>query len=123
MQVLERDATQALIARQAPTSIVSTEEWPTYVFDFLPSFGIIVILGFYHPGYYLPRSLMGFRLNSRALLKAEQRRMEEEGGLSRLSNGMVIGRPTPMPSDDEKGGGMNIYAKAIDSPVYIGYAK
>jgi hypothetical protein len=121
MQVLEKDATQALIAMQLPTSIVSTEEWPTYVFDFLPSFAIITILGFYHPGYYLPRSLMGFRLNSRALLKAERKRIDEDEGVTRLSNGMAIGRPNLVASDFEKGGGMDVYARAIDSP--IGYAR
>jgi hypothetical protein len=66
---------------------------------------------------------MGFRLNSRALLKAERRRKEEEGSVSKLSSGLVISRPKPTGSDYEKSNGVDVYARAMDSPILVGYAK
>jgi hypothetical protein len=56
-------------------SIVVTEEWPAYAFNYLPITGILVIMAAYHPGFYLPRRLIGVRLRAKRLLKEDEEKM------------------------------------------------
>src|SRR4051812_14653880 len=90
MQVLEKDALQALIDTQMPISIITTEEWPVWAFDYLPNFAILVILAVYHPGFYLPRRLTGFSLKTKGLLQEAKTRKLEEMGVTASSNGWII---------------------------------
>lgn len=60
-------------------SLLSTVEWPVYVFEYLPIAAIMGIMGLYHPGFYLPRRLTGFRLRAKGLIQEdeEKRRVQE----------------------------------------------
>jgi hypothetical protein len=131
---MEKDAITALTTTFRPTPVVTTDEWPFYVFDILPNLLIFTILAVYHPGFYLPRRLTGFRLKSFALLKEEKEKAAERGSSSQASNGWTISSPRLV--DPEKANGMGVaslYANAYalqDEKAYtrttqvnMGYAR
>ncbi|KAK4170542.1 hypothetical protein QBC43DRAFT_191249, partial [Cladorrhinum sp. PSN259] len=60
--------------RDERPSLMSTTEWPVYAFEYLPAAAIMVIMGVYYPGSYLPRRLTGFRLRAKLLIQEDQER-------------------------------------------------
>ncbi|KAH8883286.1 hypothetical protein GQ53DRAFT_699471 [Thozetella sp. PMI_491] len=122
-QVLQKDALLALQTTGRPISIVTTEEWPDYVFNILPTILILALQAVWHPGLYLPKRLMGFSLKRKQLLKDEA----TKGGGSPASNGWIISAPSPVTS--EKMNGLEAkYMEILEAerkqyePKYIGYA-
>ncbi|ORY70324.1 uncharacterized protein BCR38DRAFT_503678 [Pseudomassariella vexata] len=101
MQVLEKDALQSLITTHRPTPTITTEEWPLWVFDFLPLFAVLAITASYYPGSYFPKRLVGFRLNTKGLLKDE---MDRKTASPTAATTLITinGRPDSQPIDLEK---------------------
>lgn len=100
MNVLEKDALETLIKTRRPASILTTEEWPIWVFNFAPIVLIMGILAAYHPGDYLPRRLTGVRLKGNELVAMDVLRDEENVGASTMKNGWIIGRPKVVEDDE-----------------------
>lgn len=93
MNLLEKDALETLINTRRPSSIITTEEWPSWVFNFLPTLLIMGILAAYHPGTYLPRRLTALRLKGNELVAMDAIRDEDNVGATTMKNGWIIGRP------------------------------
>ncbi|KAK4231001.1 hypothetical protein QBC38DRAFT_355601 [Podospora fimiseda] len=72
-----RDITTLQDLHEEEASLMSTTEWPVYTFEYLPVAAIMVIMGMFYPGCYLPKRLTGFRLRVKGLIKEdeEKRRM------------------------------------------------
>ncbi|EEY21823.1 predicted protein [Verticillium alfalfae VaMs.102] len=118
MNVLEKDALETLKSTRRPGSIVTTEEWPTWVFNFLPTLLVLSIMAVYHPGYYLPKRLTGARLRGRELESMEMIRDEESIGVATVKNGWVISSPKVMTEKEiEIGVSMQTYERAGGVPV------
>ncbi|KAH8901274.1 hypothetical protein GQ53DRAFT_631306 [Thozetella sp. PMI_491] len=118
MLVLEKDAQDSLLTTFKVSSIVTTDEWTLYVFDTLPQALILIILAIHHPGFYLPKRLLGFRLKTQALAKEKKARPG-----SPASNGWIISSPTPI--DMEKATTSSTYLEVMGADMYktVGYAK
>ncbi|KAM0590506.1 hypothetical protein D7B24_003525 [Verticillium nonalfalfae] len=118
MNVLEKDALETLKSTRRPGSIITTEEWPTWVFNFLPTLLVLSIMAVYHPGYYLPKRLTGARLRGRELESMEMIRDEESIGVATVKNGWVISSPKVMTEKEiEIGVSMQTYERAGGVPV------
>ncbi|KAM0272618.1 hypothetical protein ACHAQH_008609 [Verticillium albo-atrum] len=103
MNVLEKDALDTLKATRRPGSIVTSEEWPTWVFSFLPTLLVLSIMAVYHPGYYLPKRLTGTRLKGKELETMEMIRDEENPGVTIIKNGWIISSPRAVEKEQEIG--------------------
>ncbi|KAM0331451.1 hypothetical protein ACHAQA_003127 [Verticillium albo-atrum] len=126
MNVLEKDALETLKASRRPGSILTTEEWPTWVFNFLPTLLIISIMAVYHPGYYLPKRLTGLRLKGKELVTMEMIRDEEDPGGpggSTAKNGWIISKPTAVSLDKEDVIEMNVQMYERTGPLPVGYVR
>ncbi|KAG7138214.1 hypothetical protein HYQ45_004636 [Verticillium longisporum] len=118
MNVLEKDALETLKSTRRPGSIIITEEWPTWVFNFLPTLLVLSIMAVYHPGYYLPKRLTGARLKGKELESMEMIRDEDSIGVVTVKNGWVISSPKVMTEKDiEIGVSMQRYERAGGVPV------
>jgi len=71
-------------------AFISIHEWTYWLADILPILVIYTIFNFYHPGEFLPREMIGFKLNTKAIEKAK---IEHAWPLT-ISN--------PIPRPDEK---------------------
>lgn len=118
MNVLEKDALESLIKSRRPSSILTTEEWPVWVFNFAPTILIFGIMAAYHPGDYLPRRLTGLRLKGNELVAMDILRDEENVGAATMKNGWIIGRPRPVGDDDE-----NMKGDVFERRMSVGYAR
>ncbi|CRK38315.1 hypothetical protein BN1708_007705 [Verticillium longisporum] len=118
MNVLEKDALETLKSTRRPGSIIITEEWPTWVFNFLPTLLVLSIMAVYHPGYYLPKRLTGARLKGKELESMEMIRDEDSIGVVTVKNGWVISSPKVMTEKEiEIGVSMQTYERAGGVPV------
>ncbi|CRJ90872.1 hypothetical protein BN1723_008487 [Verticillium longisporum] len=118
MNVLEKDALETLMSTRRPGSIITTEEWPSWVFNFLPTLLVLSIMAVYHPGYYLPKRLTGGRLKGKELESMEMIRDEESIDVASVKNGWVISSPKVMTEKDiEIGVSMQRYERAGGVPV------
>ncbi|KAH6695123.1 hypothetical protein F5X68DRAFT_227120 [Plectosphaerella plurivora] len=118
MNVLEKDALESLIKNRRPSSILTTEEWPVWVFNFAPTILIFGVMAAYHPGDYLPRRLTGLRLKGNELVAMDVLRDEENVGAATMKNGWIIGRPRPVGDDDE-----NMKGDVFERKMSVGYAR
>ncbi|KAF3357218.1 40S ribosomal protein S27 [Verticillium dahliae VDG1] len=118
MNVLEKDALETLMSTRRPGSIITTEEWPSWVFNFLPTLLVLSIMAVYHPGYYLPKRLTGGRLKGKELESMEMIRDEESIDVASVKNGWVISSPKVMTEKEiEIGVSMQTYERAGGVPV------
>ncbi len=126
-QVLEKDALIALETTFMPISIVTTEEWPVYVFDILPSILILAIQAVWYPGFYFPKRLVGFALKRKRLIEEENRQLRRSQDTSPASKGWIISAPSPA-SSEKMSGLESKYMEILEEerkryePKYIGYA-
>lgn len=102
MNVLEKDALETLIATRMPGSILTTSEWPAWTFQFAPMLLIIIIMAAYHPGYYLPRRLMGLRFKGKELKCMDAMRGDDVEALTPKI--WVISKSMPVVEEKEAGG-------------------